>query len=90
MCTSTFVVFAQSKPFTITGTLTAQEDNKPLESATVHLERIQDSSVVTYAISDKEGKFILEDKVADTNLNLFISYVGYKTYKKKYFTKGKD
>ncbi len=79
---STFFSFTQSKSFKISGTIIAQDINGPLESATVYLERVKDSSVVSYSITDKNGEFIIEDKMYDTNLNLYVSYIGYKTYKK--------
>ena len=74
--------FAQSKSFKISGTLISEEDKMSLESATVYLERVKDSSLVTYTISNKDGDFILEDKTSDKSLNLYISYVGFQTYKK--------
>ncbi|MCF6183294.1 MAG: carboxypeptidase-like regulatory domain-containing protein, partial [Bacteroidales bacterium] len=57
--------FSQSKSFKISGTLITNDINAPLESATVHLERVKDSSVVSYTITDKNGKFTLEDKTYD-------------------------
>ncbi|WP_299129868.1 outer membrane beta-barrel protein [uncultured Winogradskyella sp.] len=77
-----FVLFAhaQEKSFEISGNLQAKDDKKPLESATVYLERVKDSSVVTYTISDKDGQFKLEGTTYDKSLNLYISYVGYNTY----------
>ena len=74
--------FSQSKDFKITGTVQTDENKEPLESATVYLERIKDSTLVSYTISDKDGKFSLEDKTYDESLKLFISYVGYQTYSK--------
>jgi hypothetical protein len=71
--------FSQSKNFKISGVV-ADSEGLPLESATIHLERVKDSSLVTYTISDKDGKFQLEEKTGDQSLNLFISYVGYKTH----------
>src|SRR6056300_1644945 len=71
---------AQSKEFKITGTVQTDSEKEPLESATVYLERIKDSTLVSYTISDKNGKFSLEDKTADESLKLFISFVGYQTY----------
>nr|WP_223548664.1 outer membrane beta-barrel protein [Aestuariivivens sp. NBU2969] len=82
MLSSTLFSFSQSKPFKISGTLITQDENIPLEAATVYLERVKDSSVVSYTITDKNGKFTLEDKTYDANLNLYISYIGFKTYKK--------
>ena len=80
-----FVVFSfgQSKDFKVTGTLFSADEDLPLEAATVHLETIQDSTLVTYTITERDGSFALEDKSGYSKLNLFVSYVGYKTYKKE-------
>ncbi|MEP3836440.1 MAG: outer membrane beta-barrel protein [Algibacter sp.] len=72
--------FSQSKSFEISGTLLSEEDAIPLESATVYLQRVTDSSLVTYGLTNKEGEFTLEGKLARKRANLFISYVGYQTY----------
>ncbi|GAA3586984.1 outer membrane beta-barrel protein [Flavivirga amylovorans] len=74
--------FSQSKTFKISGTLISDDENLPLESATVYIERIKDSALVNYTITDKKGLFTLEDKTVDMQLNLLISYVGYETYSK--------
>ncbi|MBL4662371.1 MAG: TonB-dependent receptor [Flavobacteriaceae bacterium] len=71
--------FSQNKSFTLSGTLISAEDQQPLESATIYLERIKDSTLVTYTISDKKGKFYIEDKTTDESLRLFVSYVGFQT-----------
>ena len=75
--------FSQEKTFEITGTLLAEDSNLPIESATVYLERVKDSSVISYTISDKDGKFKLSSSTYDESLNFYASYVGYKTYFKK-------
>lgn len=72
--------FAQVKPFKISGTLITEADKMALEAATIYLERAKDSLLVTYTISDKNGRFSLEGKTADERLNLYISYVGYLTH----------
>ncbi|PVW17129.1 outer membrane beta-barrel protein [Marixanthomonas spongiae] len=72
--------FSQTKDFEISGQLVSEEKKEPLESATIYLQRVKDSSLVTYTISDKQGDFFLKDKTSDDKLNLYISYVGYKTY----------
>ena len=79
----TCFTFSQEKTFEITGTLIAEDSNLPIESATIYLERIKDSSVVTYTISDKNGFFKVEGRTFDDQLNFFASYVGYGTYIKK-------
>jgi hypothetical protein len=75
--------FGQSKEFKISGTLFSADENLPLEAATVHVETIQDSTLVTYSITERDGSFVLEDKTGYNELNLFVSYVGYQTLKKK-------
>tara|TARA_R110002050_G_scaffold202057_4_gene337206 strand:+ start:4167 stop:6944 length:2778 start_codon:yes stop_codon:yes gene_type:complete len=72
--------FAQSKPFEISGKLISEDDQTPLEAATVYLQRVKDSSLITYTISDRDGKFLLEDKTSEISANLYVSYVGYQTY----------
>ncbi len=77
------VLFAQNKNFEIIGTVIADDSQQPLESATVYAERLKDSSVVTYTISDNLGGFRLENSTYDDSLNVFVSYVGYKMFKTK-------
>ena len=76
-------LYSQNKPFEISGTILAEEDKTALESATIYLERVKDSSLVTYTISDKNGKFTLEGRELDNQFDLFISYIGYKTYTRR-------
>jgi len=75
--------FSQSKDFKIFGSILSEDENIPLESATVYLERVKDSSLITYTISDKNGGFTLEEKTADKSASLYVSYVGYQTYYKQ-------
>ncbi|WP_372753536.1 outer membrane beta-barrel protein [Mariniflexile sp.] len=76
------ISLAQTKSFQISGTVFSEEENIPLEAATVYLQREKDSSLITYAISGRDGQFSLEGKTNDNSVNLFISYVGYQTYLK--------
>ncbi|WP_344728340.1 outer membrane beta-barrel protein [Corallibacter vietnamensis] len=78
LCVS--VSFSQSKSFEISGTLVAEDDQSPLESATIYLEREKDSSLITYTISDKNGNFTLQERSSDKAANMYVSFVGYKTY----------
>src|SRR5690606_27322887 len=72
--------FSQSQSFKISGNLISGEDNTPLESATVYLQRVNDSSLITYTITNKNGAFTIEGKTNDKKANLYISYVGYQTH----------
>ncbi len=74
------VAFAQTNPFKISGTLIDEADKMALEAATIYLQRVKDSALVTYTISGKNGRFSLEGKTGDKHLNLYISYIGYKTH----------
>ena len=78
----TLLSFSQSKKFKISGTIVSEETNMPLQSATVFLKRAIDSSLITYTISDRNGKFLLENKTSDKKANFFVSYIGYQTYSK--------
>ncbi|MEM6516467.1 MAG: TonB-dependent receptor [Bacteroidota bacterium] len=74
----TFFLNAQNS--SITGKVISDDDKTPLESATIYLERVQDSSLVTYTITDAEGKFELFNDTNEKKLNLFVTSVGYKTH----------
>ncbi|MFB9054200.1 outer membrane beta-barrel protein [Formosa undariae] len=77
------VTYAQQQAFEISGILTSEADNMPLEAATVYLQREKDSSLITYTISNNKGAFTLENKTSDKQVDLYISFIGYKTYKTK-------
>ncbi|OBX27156.1 carboxypeptidase-like protein [Gelidibacter algens] len=76
----TYATFSQGKSFKITGTLISEEDQSFLESATVYLETLKDSTLVTYTISDKNGTFVLDNTTYEDSLNLIISYIGFETH----------
>lgn len=78
-----FTLFGQSKPFEISGSLRSEDANEPLESATIYLERVKDTTLLTYTISDRKGLFNLSGKTPDDELDLFISYVGYQSIKRR-------
>lgn len=77
------VLYSQSKPYTIEGTIQSKSDSTYLESATIHLEKVKDSSVVTYTITDEKGRFKLEGKSFEKELRLVVSFVGYRPHSQK-------
>lgn len=77
----TTISFSQQS-FKISGTIISEDDKMPLEAATIYLERVKDSSLVTYTISNKNGKFELIDETYDDSLNLVISSIGFEHYTK--------
>lgn len=72
------ILFAQS--FEITGKV-VDEKGQPLSSATVYLEKVADSSLVNYTISENDGVFLLTGRSNDDTANLSISFAGYQTYR---------
>lgn len=74
--------FSFAQNFKITGTLLDDETGAALESATVFLESAKDSTLITYSISNKAGKFILEGNSGFKQVRLNISYVGYQNFQK--------
>lgn len=68
--------------FKLTGKL-VDDDNIPLESATVYLEKVADSSMVTYTITDAEGKFVLEGNEEVSLVNFYVTYTGFQAFKKE-------
>ncbi|WP_299780646.1 outer membrane beta-barrel protein [uncultured Formosa sp.] len=77
------ITYAQQQAFEISGLLISEVDNSPLEAATVYLQRETDSTLITYTISNQKGAFILENKISDKQVDLYVSSMGYKTYKTK-------
>ena len=82
ICLCSLHSFSQSKKFQISGTLISEEEKLPLESATIHLESLVDSTLVNYTLSDKDGKFVLNDKTIYAKIKLVVSYVGYEAFVK--------
>ena len=74
--------YSQNQSFTLSGTVISADGQQPLESATIYLERIKDSTLLTYTISNQKGTFEIQEKTTDKNLRLNISYIGYQTFQK--------
>ncbi|MGV8877990.1 MAG: outer membrane beta-barrel protein [Sphingobacteriaceae bacterium] len=56
--------------------------NQPLELATVAVINPQDTSLLSYTLSDKTGAFNLSNINVDKPLRIVISYVGFENYRK--------
>lgn len=77
-----FTSFAQTG-ITLKGKILKDNTQSPIESATIYLIRVKDSSVVDYTISDKSGIFKLETKKIAENVILKISGEGYEEFSQK-------
>jgi len=82
--------FSQTKNFKISGNIKSADNKELLESATVHAERVKDSSVVSYTISDAKGHFNLVGETADAKIKLVVSFIGFKPYSKTIVVKNQN
>jgi hypothetical protein len=72
--------FAQNSTYKISGKVVSADEQTPLESATIYLETLKDSTLISYTISDKNGVFLLEGKSVFKQCNLTVSYLGYEPF----------
>ena len=77
-------------PVTITGTVLDEENNQPLEYATLVLQSVDNPEKVTGGITDINGKFSVE--ASPGRYNARIEYISYKTKElpNQNFTKSTD
>ncbi len=75
--------FAKAQNFSVTGTLTDKESKEPLEAATVFLETVKDSTLITYTITNQNGAFTLEGRAQEKDARVNISFLGYENYSKQ-------
>ncbi len=74
-------VYAQNRA-SITGTVKDSLNKETLEFATVAIVHLRDSSLISYTLTDKDGRFILRNLPSDQPVKLLISYVGYESFRK--------
>lgn len=72
-------LFSQNT-FTIKGKVVDPTTKLPIESATVYLTSVKDSSVVDYTITNKTGNFFIKVKKSDKALNLKVSFISYQDF----------
>ncbi|PRP67330.1 outer membrane beta-barrel protein [Nonlabens agnitus] len=70
------LTFAQQ--FEITGSIADSLTRQKLLSATVFLESVEDSTLITYSITDIDGKFNLTGNTNYELLNFYTSFQGYQ------------
>ncbi|RYJ42033.1 TonB-dependent outer membrane receptor [Flavobacterium beibuense] len=78
-----FSTFCFSQSITLKGVVTDNTDY-PLESATVYLTSVKDSTLVDYTITNKSGNWEMKIRQVDNPVNLKISFVGLANYSKQY------
>ncbi|GAB4037465.1 outer membrane beta-barrel protein [Spirosoma gilvum] len=73
--------FAQSTG-TISGAVVDSVTRKPLMEASISLLSAKDSSLVSFGITDGDGKFIFS-KIAEGQYRVLVTYVGYRSRAKR-------
>ena len=71
-------LIAQQNGSVITGVVVDKFSGLPIEFATIQLLKVSDSSIIQSAISDKKGKFSLEN-IPGGNYILRFTFIGYVT-----------
>ncbi len=75
--------YSFSQNFKVSGTLIDAETQNPLEAATVFMETLRDSTLITYTITDRNGKFVLEGNTSVKKARVNISFVGYESFQRE-------
>jgi outer membrane beta-barrel protein/carboxypeptidase-like protein len=78
-----FCFISQAQNITIRGKIIEKSTNLPMESATVYLTTVKDSTIVDYTISDKNGAFSLSTKKIKQPVFLKVSYIGFTDYRQQ-------
>lgn len=78
----TSALFAQNT-VTINGKIIEDSSKLPLESATVYITSVADSTVIDYTISDKNGNFSLSTRKITQPVYFKVSFVGFQEYVQK-------
>lgn len=75
--------FGFSQTISLKGKITDSQ-GFPLESATIYLSSVKDSSVIDYTISGKTGLWEIKTKKITNPVFLKVSYVGLQNYKEQF------
>ncbi|MGE7285543.1 hypothetical protein [Pedobacter suwonensis] len=75
---------AQPSTGIVFGVLKDSTQKMPLRSATVSIYKSLDTMLVAYQLSGNLGNFKFSKIPTGTNLQLIVSFIGYRTYKKQF------
>ena len=89
----TFSFYANAQnSYTLKGKVLNINTQLPLESATVYITTVKDSTILEYTLTDKHGDFNFAVKKNDKPVFLKVTYVGFETFteEQKDLTANKD
>ncbi|UOY04867.1 outer membrane beta-barrel protein [Muricauda sp. SCSIO 64092] len=75
-------LLGNSQEVSITGTIKDIDTDEKLEAATVFAQKVSDSSLISYTISNQFGDFKLTTDTQDKRIRFLVSYNGYQTIEK--------
>lgn len=75
-------MFAQNT-LTLKGKVIEDATKLPLESATIYITSVKDSTIVDYTISDKNGNFTLSTRKITQPVYFKVSFIGFQEYVQK-------
>lgn len=82
ICVLLGTCMSYSQNFEVTG-IVKDYQNNPIESATIYVESVKDSVMISYTISDDKGKFELSGNTKEPKVSFYVSYTGMKPIKKE-------
>lgn len=77
-----FFLPATAQKYKLSGTV-KDASQTTLPSATVFMQSVKDSTVVNYTITGDDGRFSLEGKTDENEVDFFITYIGYRQFYKR-------
>lgn len=78
------VIASSQNVFSVKGKIIDEQTKLPLESATVYLTSKKDSTVIDYAITNKNGDFDIKIRKITQPIYLKISFLGYQNYQQEF------
>ena len=78
-----FSTVAFGQTLSLKGKVIDQTTKLPIESATVYLTSVKDSTIIDYTITNKMGAFSFKIKKIDKPVALKVSYISYQDFKEE-------
>lgn len=75
---------AQEQKGVITGTVIDSTSNKPITYATVSIYKANDTTLVSYKLSDDKGEFRIPLLPTNLKLRVVVTFTGYGVYRKEF------
>ena len=79
---ATFLALGQNT-ITVKGKVVEKKSLIPIESATIYLKSVKDSTLIDYTISDKNGNFALATKKINTPVYFKVAFTSYADFSEK-------